>query len=225
MQPVSRRFPRVLIICGFIAASTGCSSTIPPSDNSAGLVGPASEGTPSGPKALEMLWAEVARLRVAARESFDAVTVIGTPEAQLAEARAALEHAEQLIQDGQAAAARDAQEGRRQLRAAGSALRRAEEAAIRAGLSHIEQEMAKGYAQVLTPKFGARRHLLGMGRVTQGIAHLRGGAGIDFQIVGKVREGEPLNLMAEVGNWYHVRTQGGIEGWVAKDLITREPDL
>lgn len=224
MQPTIRLLPLVLIICGLIVASAGCSTTYPPSDNSSGLLGVASEGTMAGPQAIELLWAEVARLRLVAQESFDAATMIGTAEAQLAEAREALGRADRLIQEGQAAA-RDSQEGRRKLQAAESALRQAEETAVRAGLTQIEHELAAGYAHVLPPKVGERRQLMGMVRVTQSVANLRGGAGIDFQVVGKAREGDTLDLMAEVGNWYYVRTRGGVEGWVSKDLVTRVPGL
>jgi hypothetical protein len=220
-----RRLPRVLIVCGLIVASAGCSSTTPPPDHASEFLGVAPEGSTAGPKEAEPLLSEVARLRLAAQESFDAAVMIGTPEAQLAEARAALGRADRFIQEGRAATARDAQQGWQQLQAAESALRQAEEAAVRAGLTHIEQELAAGYAQVLSPKSGDRRRLWGTVRVTQGIAPLRGGAGIDFQVVGKVREGEILNLTAEVGDWYHVRTRSGVEGWVAKDLVTRVPSL
>jgi hypothetical protein len=228
MEPTLRLLSVVLIICGLILAGVGCSSTNAPSDHASGLVVLASEGTitgPTGPKEIEMLLAEVARLRLAAQESFAAASLIGTTEAQLAGARAALGRADQLIREGQTVAARDSQESRRQLQAAESALRQAEEAAVRAGLTRIEHELAKGYAQVLTPKFGARRQLLGLVRVTHSVANLRGGAGTDFRVVGKARERDTLNLMAEVGNWYHVRTRDGVEGWVSKDLVTRVPGL
>jgi hypothetical protein len=158
MEPTLRLLSVVLIICGLILAGVGCSSTNAPSDHASGLVVLASEGTitgPTGPKEIEMLLAEVARLRLAAQESFAAASLIGTTEAQLAEARAALGRADQLIREGQTVAARDSQESRRQLQAAESALRQAEEAAVRAGLTRIEHELAEGYAQVLTPKFGS----------------------------------------------------------------------
>jgi hypothetical protein len=226
MPLTMRRFPLVLIICGLIIASMGCGGTYPQSDNSSGLSNLTPEGTTAGPKEVEMLLVEVARLRLAAQESFEAASVIGTTDAQLAEAREALGLADRLIQEVRtAAAARDFQESWRKLRTAEIILRQAEEAAVRAGLTRIEHELAEGYAQVLTPQFGARRQLSGMVRVSQAVANLRGGAGRDFRVVGNAREGDTLTLMAEVGEWYHVRTQGGVEGWVSKDLVTRLPGL
>jgi Bacterial SH3 domain len=221
-----RRVPLGLVICGLIVASLRCSGTYPQSDDSSGLLSLTSEGTTASPKEIEMLLADIARLRLAARESFDAASVIGTPDTQLAEAREALGLADRLIEEGRAAAAaKDAQESWRKLRAADKALRQAEETAVRAGLTRIEHELVEGYAQVLTPNFGARRQLSGMVRVLQAVAHLRGGAGRDFRVVGKAREGDTLTLMSEVGEWYQVRTQEGVEGWVAKDLVTRLPGL
>ena len=42
-----------------------------------------------------------------------------------------------------------------------------------------------------------------------------------FQVIGKAQPGDTLTILAELGEWYRVRTGTGLVGWVSKMLVTR----
>jgi uncharacterized protein YgiM (DUF1202 family) len=127
-----------------------------------------------------------------------------------------------LFDDGKAAyTAKQYAQSWDKLRAAEAAFRRAEEGAVRAGLSQLERELAADYGRLLNPEARGMRQTTGSARVSQGHVNLREGAGAHFQVIGKVRSGDMLNILAESGEWYRVQTGTGLVGWVSKLLVTR----
>jgi uncharacterized protein YgiM (DUF1202 family) len=130
--------------------------------------------------------------------------------------------AEQLLRDGRAAyMAKQYGLSWDRLRAAEAAFRRAEESAVRAGLGRLEHELAADYGRLLSPDGHGGRRIASAARVGQGSINLRDGAGTHFQVIGKARAGETLTVLAEVGEWYRVRTGTGLVGWVSKTVVTR----
>jgi uncharacterized protein YgiM (DUF1202 family) len=105
------------------------------------------------------------------------------------------------------------------LRAAEAAFRRAEEGAVRAGLGQLERELAADYGRLLNSEARGGRHITGTARVRQANVNLRDGAGTHFQVIGKAQFGDTLNILAESGEWYRVRTGTGLVGWVSKVLV------
>jgi uncharacterized protein YgiM (DUF1202 family) len=166
----------------------------------------------------------VLHLQVASQESLDAAKLVGTPDPDLTSAQQDHASAEQLLQDGKAAyAARQYEQSWDKLRAADAAFRRAEEAAVRAGLGQLERELVADYGRLLNLEPRGGRRAIGPARVSQGSVNLRDGAGMDFQVIGKAQHGDTLNILAEAGEWYRVRTGTGLVGWVSKILVTRIP--
>jgi hypothetical protein len=226
MQPECRVLRVVLLSCGLVVAAIGCNSTHVQQGDAGGLLVPSQRGTSVDAKdatQIEALLAAVDQLQTISQESLAAAMLIGTADLELTEARQALARAERLVQAGKTAyATMQYQESWERLQAADAALRVAEEAAVRAGLGHIERELAEDYARVFTADTRRQRPVTGIVRVLGGVVNLRDGAGVNFQVVGKAYEGDTLRLLAETGAWYQVRTQAGLEGWVAKSVVTPE---
>jgi hypothetical protein len=219
----------MLLSCGLIVAVIGCNSTPVQQGDSSGLLMPSQRVTSvdaKDVKQIEALLAAVDQLQTISQESVAAAMLIGTADPELTEARQALARAERLVQAGKTAyAAMQYQESWESLQAADAALRVAEEAAVRAGLGHITRELAEDYGRVFTADTRRKHPLTGIVRVLSDVVNLRDGAGVDFQVVGKAYEGDTLRLLAEAGAWYQVRTQGGLEGWVAKSVVTPKVGL
>jgi uncharacterized protein YgiM (DUF1202 family) len=170
---------------------------------------------------LEPLLVMVLQLQLASQESLDAAKLVGTPDSELTAAQQEHASAEQLLQAGNAAyTARQYEHSWDTLRAAGAAFRRAEEAAVRAGLAQLERELAAQYGRLLNPEARGGRRPPGPVWVSQQSVNLRDGAGMDFQVVGKAQRGDTLSILAEAGEWYRVRTGTGLIGWVSKTLVT-----
>jgi len=54
---------------------------------------------------------------------------------------------------------------------------------------------------------------------------IRGGKGVEFKILAIKKAHEPLEVLKTEDDYYYVRTEGGIEGWVLRRYLTRElPD-
>jgi hypothetical protein len=171
---------------------------------------------------LDSILTKVSQLQMASQEALDAAKLIGTPEHELTEAQQDYASAEQLLQAGNATyRARQYAQSWDALQAADAAFRRAEEAAVRAGLEQLERELVSDYGRLLNPDARGGRPTTGAARVSQGSVNLRNGAGTDFQVIGKVQLGDTLNVLAESGEWYRVRTGTGLIGWVSKMLVTR----
>jgi hypothetical protein len=225
-----KRERRVLYVAllsgGLIVAAIGCSSTPVRQEDASSLwtlsQPPTSIVTPDA-KQGEALLAAVQQRQTISQEALEAAMLIGTADPELTEARQALARAEGLAHEGKAAyTARQYQESWERLQAADAALKLAEEAAIRAGLTHIERELAEDYAHAFSTPARRKRSSTGIVRVLAGVVNLRGGAGVDFQVVGKAYGGDRLSLLAETGEWYQVRTQVGLEGWVSKSAVMPE---
>jgi len=177
-----------------------------------------------GREQIEGLRGEVHRLQAASHEALAAAMAIGVAEATLADARMALATAEQQLHEGEVAyTAQRYQRGWERLVSARGGLSRAEEAAVRAGLAHIERALTEEYGLRPARNLRPERSTGVTGQVTQGVVNLREGAGTSFQVVGKARVGEVLDILHETSEWYQVRTSDGRQGWVFKGLITRLP--
>ncbi len=229
MKPECRVRYVALLSCGLIVAAIGCNSTHVQQGESGGLLTPSQRLTSieaQDAKQVEALLAAVHQLQTISQECLDAAMLIGTAGLELAEARQALARAERLVHEGKTAyTARQYQESWERLQAADAALRLAEETAVHAGLRHIEHELAEDYAHVFTTDARRKRPVTGIVRVLGGVVNLRDGAGVNFQVVGKAHGGDRLRLLAEAGEWYQVRTQAGLEGWVSKSTVTPEAGL
>jgi uncharacterized protein YgiM (DUF1202 family) len=171
---------------------------------------------------LDPLLVQVSQLQVVSRESLDAAKLVGTPDHELTVAQQDYAAAEQFLRDGKAAyTARQYELSWDKLRAADAAFRRAEEAAVRAGLGRLEDELAADYGRFLNPVVSRRRPIAGAAGVSQGSINLRDGAGTHFQVIGKAQLGDTLTILSESGEWYRVQTGTGLVGWVSKTLVTR----
>jgi Bacterial SH3 domain len=170
---------------------------------------------------LDPLLAQVSQLEMVSRESLDAARLIGVPDHELIAAQQDYAAAKQLLHDGQAAyRARQYELSWDTLRAADAAFRRAEEAAVRAGLGQLEDELAADYGRFLNPEARSGRPITGAARVSQGPINLRDGAGTHFQVIGKALLGDTLTILFESGEWYRVQTGTGLVGWVSKTVLT-----
>jgi hypothetical protein len=203
-------------------ALTGCGGPQLQQTETAGAGGPTPRPTGIGEKQLDPLLVKVSQLQLASQEALAAAQSIGTPDQDLAAARGDYAVAEQLLYDGQAAhKAKQYELGWDRLRAADAAFRRAEEAAIRAGLGQLEHELATDYGRFLSPDPRSGARIGAAVRPSQGSVNLRDGAGTQFQVIGKAQPGEMLTILAELGEWYRVRTGTGVVGWVSKMLVTQ----
>jgi hypothetical protein len=175
-----------------------------------------------GERQLAPLLVKVSQLRMVSQESLDAATLVGTPDHELTAARQEYASAELLLHEGQAAyMAKQYELSWDRLRAADAAFRRADEAAVRAGLGQLEHELAAKYGQRLNPDARRGPNLVGVARVSQASINLRDGAGTHFQVIGKAQSGDTLTILAELGEWYRVQTGTGLVGWVSKMLVTQ----
>jgi hypothetical protein len=171
---------------------------------------------------LDELLTTLGRLRAMAQEGIDAAAAIGTSGHELSAAQQAWGVGEQSWQEGQRAyGAGQYQESSEKWRRAAQAFARAEEEAIRAGLSHIEQELAQTYTHLLASAAQRASSRWGVVRVVETAVNLRDGAGLTYPIIGKARVGQILQILAEEGAWYRVRTEQGAVGWVSKEVVTR----
>jgi Bacterial SH3 domain len=171
---------------------------------------------------LESLLAHVSHLQMLSQESLDAAKSVGTPDHKLTTAQQDYAAAEQLRHDGEAAyTAKDYKVSWDRLRAADATFRRAEEAAVQAGINQLEQELAAHYGRFLTPHTSSGRGIAGTAQVTQGSISLRDGAGTLFPVIGKAQLGDIVTILAESGEWYQIRMGTGVVGWVSKLLVTR----
>lgn len=59
-------------------------------------------------------------------------------------------------------------------------------------------------------------------RVNVSTLNVRDDASVSAAIVGHVRRGERLTLIAESGDWLHVRLHDGTTGWVSSQLVVRD---
>jgi murein L,D-transpeptidase YcbB/YkuD len=172
---------------------------------------------------LAPLLTKLSHLQMASQEAMEAAKLIGTPEHELTEAQQAHMSGEQWLQDGTAAyRAKQYVQSWNTLEAANAAFRRAEEAAVRAGLAQLEQELVAVYGRLLTPDARVSPQTSGdAARVSQPSVNIREGAGTDFQVIGRAQLGDTLNILTESGEWYRVRTGTGLIGWVSKILVIR----
>ena len=207
--------------CWLLVTLGGCSGPQQPVD-ATGISSPSERPTSIEASQLDPLFTVVSQLQMASQESLDAAKLIGTPAPELTVAQQDHASAEQLLQDGKAAySARYYEQSWDKLRAAGAAFRRAEEAAVRAGLGQLERELVAEYGRPLNPEARGGRPPTDPVRVSRTGVNLRDGPGMDFRAIGEVQPGETLSILAESGEWYRVRTGTGLTGWVSKVVVTQ----
>ena len=200
----------------------GCAGPQIPQTEAIGPWHPSPSPPTIADRQLDPLLAQVSQLQMISRESLDAAKLVGTPDHELTVAQQDYAAAEQLLRDGTAAyRAGQSELSWDKLRAAEAAFRRAEEAAVQAGLGQLEDELAADYGRFLNPEARRRRPIAGAARVSQGSINLRNGAGTHFQVIGKAQLGDTLTILSESGEWYQIQTGTGLVGWVSKTLVTR----
>jgi hypothetical protein len=59
------------------------------------------------------------------------------------------------------------------------------------------------------------------GMVTADILNLRGGPGLEYDVIGHLQRGDTVQARArlEAGDWVKVASSGGVEGWVATEFV------
>ena len=63
---------------------------------------------------------------------------------------------------------------------------------------------------------------IGTVRVNVSMLNVRSDASGSAEIVGHVRRGERVTLIADSGDWLHVKLNDGTSGWVSSQLVVRE---
>jgi SH3 domain protein len=54
---------------------------------------------------------------------------------------------------------------------------------------------------------------------------MRRGKGTDFKIIAVLKDGTPVEMLAEADDWAQVRLESGKEGWVLRRFLSTEPPL
>lgn len=57
--------------------------------------------------------------------------------------------------------------------------------------------------------------------VSARIANIRSGPGTNYEILWKVEQYHPINVIKKQGPWYHFRDFEGDEGWIHKSLVQK----
>jgi hypothetical protein len=65
-------------------------------------------------------------------------------------------------------------------------------------------------------------HAIGTVRVNVSTLNVRSEASTSAEVVGHVRRGERLTLIADSGDWLRVKLNDGTSGWVSSQLVVRE---
>ena len=65
-------------------------------------------------------------------------------------------------------------------------------------------------------------HAIGTVRVNVSTLNVRRDASASAEVVGHVRRGERLTLIADSGDWLRVKLNDGTSGWVSSKLVVRE---
>jgi hypothetical protein len=68
----------------------------------------------------------------------------------------------------------------------------------------------------------AEEHAAGTVRVNVGTLNVRSEASLSAEVIGHVRRGERLTVIADGGDWLHVKLNDGTSGWVSSQLVVRE---
>jgi len=54
----------------------------------------------------------------------------------------------------------------------------------------------------------------GQVKVTPAALNLRGGPGVEYQVAGRLKKGDVLDVIESAPGWFYVRTPDGVQGWV-----------
>ena len=60
--------------------------------------------------------------------------------------------------------------------------------------------------------------------VKEGFINVRGGAGMDYPIIAKVKEGEHFSVLENAGEWIKIQVNDEKEGWVAEWLVSQKDE-
>jgi Bacterial SH3 domain len=69
---------------------------------------------------------------------------------------------------------------------------------------------------------GPEERAIGTVRVNVSTLNVRRGASVSAEVVGHVRRGERLTLVADAGEWLRVRLNDGTTGWVSSQHVVRD---
>lgn len=59
----------------------------------------------------------------------------------------------------------------------------------------------------------------GLGEISGNRVNIRAGLGINFTILGQVREGEHVSILEEFEDWYRIEPAEGTFGWIKEDFV------
>ena len=69
---------------------------------------------------------------------------------------------------------------------------------------------------------GPEERAIGTVRVNASTLNVRGDASVSAEVVGHVRRGERLTLIADAGEWLRVKLNDGTSGWVSSQHVVRD---
>ena len=55
--------------------------------------------------------------------------------------------------------------------------------------------------------------------VTEPLVNIRSGPGMKNKVLTKVKKGDGLEVLGEIGSWYNVKLPDGTEGWIYHKLV------
>jgi SH3-like domain-containing protein len=77
------------------------------------------------------------------------------------------------------------------------------------------QDFENDTGWVYQPLTGATRHHI----VKASVANLRSGPGAHHKLIAKLARGEVVRTVTTQSKWVQVRTDAGVQGWVARSLV------
>lgn len=75
-----------------------------------------------------------------------------------------------------------------------------------------------------TLDFGAPRNRPQAVKVSADVANLRGGPGIAYEKLGKLKLGATVTLIERSSDWFRVETAAGKTGWMAREVLDVDPE-
>ena len=71
----------------------------------------------------------------------------------------------------------------------------------------------------------SKKYISNNGFVTANQLNIRAGAGEKHHILGKLKKGEPVFIIASVGDWYRIRPPEGASGWIYEDYLDKISEI
>ncbi len=63
------------------------------------------------------------------------------------------------------------------------------------------------------------------GAINVDVANVRNGAGLDFEVIAKMKNGDKVNIYAWYDEWYKIKLEDGSFAWIFGELVTARKDL